>query len=333
MLINANGNVGIGTTAPSDVLSVSPIQYNTGTASQSASTTVVGSGTTFTSAMVGSQFVYKNGVSAGTITGYTDAAHITVSNSLTVASQGFSISYTGLQVSANGKVGIGTTAPAYTLSLGSNTGLNYDSAGVIGMWTGGTGRFQINGNTGLTDLNNTMWVQGSGNVGIGTTTPGAALEVDGSLKLTTGSGGGVIFADGTVQTTAVAGGIPAASTGTENIAIGQDTLSDNSTGSNNTAIGFAALDNNSTGYNNTAIGSAALGDNSTGSENTAIGEDALNDNSTGGSNAAMGQGALYHNTAGNSNTATGVHALYDNTTGSNNTAFGWTAGAAVFFRL
>ena len=45
----------------------------------------------------------------------------------------------------------------------------------------------------------------SGNVGIGTTAPGAKLEVDGNVKLTSGSGASITFADGTVQSTAYTG--------------------------------------------------------------------------------------------------------------------------------
>jgi len=48
-------------------------------------------------------------------------------------------------------------------------------------------------------------ITSSGNVGIGTTTPGALLEVDGNIKLTAGSGASVTFPDGTVQSTAYAG--------------------------------------------------------------------------------------------------------------------------------
>jgi hypothetical protein len=44
-----------------------------------------------------------------------------------------------------------------------------------------------------------------GNVGIGTTAPGAALEVNGSVKLTSGKGGSITFQDGTVQSTAYTG--------------------------------------------------------------------------------------------------------------------------------
>lgn len=44
-----------------------------------------------------------------------------------------------------------------------------------------------------------------GNVGIGTTMPGAPLEVNGSVKLTSGSGASITFADGTTQSTAYTG--------------------------------------------------------------------------------------------------------------------------------
>ena len=45
----------------------------------------------------------------------------------------------------------------------------------------------------------------NGNVGIGTTAPGAKLEVSGSIKLSANSGGSITFQDGTTQSTAYTG--------------------------------------------------------------------------------------------------------------------------------
>jgi len=48
-------------------------------------------------------------------------------------------------------------------------------------------------------------IASGGNVGIGTTNPGARLEVNGNLKLTANSGASITFPDGTIQSTAYVG--------------------------------------------------------------------------------------------------------------------------------
>ncbi len=121
--IDNAGNVGIGTIAPSGILSVTPFQSNTGTASQ-AGNIVSGSGTAWTSAMVGSQLVFSNGVSAGTITAFASATSLTVSSLQAVATMAYSIAHTGLQVGTNGKVGIGTVSPVEMLDVKGNINAN-----------------------------------------------------------------------------------------------------------------------------------------------------------------------------------------------------------------
>ncbi|HUD09394.1 MAG TPA: hypothetical protein VMR77_01135, partial [Patescibacteria group bacterium] len=204
------GKVGIGTIALSNMLSVTPSQYNTGTASQ-ALTTVTGVSTTFTSAMIGSQLVYANGVSAGTITAVGSTTSLTVSTSQTVASQTYNIAYTGLQVDNSGNVGIGLTSLATNAKLHiyanqSEEKLQLENAGgsawqiilagnsadayttyqstsgsnwSLGVDYSASQSFKISQSSGL-GLSDMFTILTSGNVGIGTTTPTANLDIGGS---------------------------------------------------------------------------------------------------------------------------------------------------------
>jgi len=71
-------------------------------------------------------------------------------------------------------------------------------------WGGASAGWAIgNGNdNGFSAL---MTILTDGDVGIGTTNPGATLEVNGKVKLTAGSGASITFQDGTVQSTAYTG--------------------------------------------------------------------------------------------------------------------------------
>jgi len=131
MVITSTGSTGFGTIAPNNFMSIAPVRYLVGTASQSG-TTVTGVGTTWTSAMVGNLFEFDNGTSAGTITGFTSATSITVSVSQTVTSQTYSIHYPGIEVSSTGAVGLGTTTPTAKLDVVTD-GLGTTSPDISGI--------------------------------------------------------------------------------------------------------------------------------------------------------------------------------------------------------
>ena len=98
--------VGIGSTIPLNMFSVSPVYYSTagnaaGTASQSTNT-ITAVGATFTNAMIGMQFIFADGTNGGTITG-TTATTLTVTSSQTVSpAQAFRIHVAGFQTTTNG---------------------------------------------------------------------------------------------------------------------------------------------------------------------------------------------------------------------------------------
>jgi hypothetical protein len=119
-----------------------------------------------------------------------------------------------------GSIGIGTTVPQAILNVHGNS-LNLGSGGIML-------DASDNGNPGSPDyylgINPFVIASGevgyqfktlsaaggttipltlsNGNVGIGTTTPGALLEVDGNMKLTAGSGASITFPDNSIQSTA-----------------------------------------------------------------------------------------------------------------------------------
>ena len=175
--LEVSGSVAIGTASPANPLTVTPTLYDTGTASQAA-LVVTGVGTTWTAAMIGSEFVYADGTSSGAITAFTDATHLTVTTSQTVGSQAYAIKARGLQVASDGKVGVGTETPTAQLHISSSV------AGLENLL------FRVDHGNHTSD-NPIMSITGSGLVGIGTAYPSAALNIqdDGLAFLVESEGG------------------------------------------------------------------------------------------------------------------------------------------------
>ena len=110
-----------------------------------------------------------------------------------------------------------------------------------------------------------------------------------------------------------------------NTVVGNTALINNTTGTRNTAVGNLALRCNTSGFSNTAIGNYSMPNNSIGNRNTAVGTCTLCKNTEGTQNTAVGNLALRCNTLGSLNVAIGQYALVTNTTGGSNTAVGSNA--------
>jgi hypothetical protein len=179
-----------------------------------------------------------------------------------------------------------------------------------------------------TDIDGIGTTISSGNVGIGTSTPGAKLDVGGHIWQT-GTGRSVFLGE-------YAGANDDLSSN-YNVFIGYSTGRNNTTGHDNTASGYYSLYANTSGSNNTASGHYSLYANTIGLNNTASGYEALRNNTTACRNIAIGTRALYSQSYNNggvpwisSNVAIGDSALYSNQPistdlGIHNTAIGHTS--------
>jgi len=180
-----NGNVGIGESSPQGRLHLK--KTDTGNSPQNAA---------------GNQLVIENGDSSGSAdiqflsasNGYNhiffgDAADANVGVLLyahTDNSMRFQVNATErMRIDSSGNVGIGTTSPSAMLHLsGTDPILKFtDTLGAddYGLFVNATGYF---GFYNFTDSRVDMAIDGSGNVGIGTTSPTHKLHVEGTVKVT-----------------------------------------------------------------------------------------------------------------------------------------------------
>jgi hypothetical protein len=194
MRITGSGNVGIGTTAPYTGLHLAN----------------AGAATTFS---LGNAVNTKQFMQIGTGADAAGYSYLQASS--------FNTAWNSLAINpSGGSVGIGTTAPWTTLSIGSPTAattyLSIDSAAAnqsaIEWRNAGTSKWILYRPNSSSDLrlydsaagaDRVSFQSNTGNVGIGTTAPTQKLSVAGTVESTTG---GFKFPDGTLQTTA--GGAP-----------------------------------------------------------------------------------------------------------------------------
>jgi hypothetical protein len=183
MRITSAGNVGIGTSSPSDVLDVFGSILSSGT-TQNRSLRLVNNSGTF-------EIAHRADISATIIS--TSATPLIISSSaeLTFGTAGTERA----RIDSSGNVGIGTSSPASKLDVQTASATNGGATfGVNGTMVGtiGTGGFSVNGGA-LTDFgiraaNNMLFSTGSGapermridsagNVGIGTASPQQQIHV------------------------------------------------------------------------------------------------------------------------------------------------------------
>jgi hypothetical protein len=246
---------------------------------------------------------------------WTDGANGTYLSFATEPIGASTIAAERMRIAADGKVGIGTTAPGQLLSVG----------GVVESLSGG---FKFPDGTVQTSAapkgTLTSSVSGFGDRTLTALTTGYGLAAFGDQALrynTTGDSNSALGSRALLSNT----------TGSANTAVGTASLIYNTTGGFNTAVGNAALQQNTTGLGNTAVGSSASRDNTTGNLNTAIGDAAALSTTTGGDNVAVGGQALKFNTISAGNTAVGVMSLLNTTSAAvgearYNSAVGHSAG-------
>jgi len=204
--ITSAGLVGIGTSSPGEKLTVAGnISLSAAQPYISLIDSIWGAGTTF-----------RTGVNTlGTATGDYQLFNVPTGKGFAFAQNNATNS---LVIDTSGRVGIGTSAPAFALDISASTDCvvrarvnSFTSAGFIGSTNNGTNNWffgsrkdTIGGNSGtdrfnlLYDTNAFLTVTTAGNVGIGTTSPGQALEVSGSGVFTGGvvGQGAIIGRDG-----------------------------------------------------------------------------------------------------------------------------------------
>ena len=311
------GSVGIGTSTPGSLLSLSGIANFTTATSTFYSTGGI-------SLTTGCYALNGNCLTLGSFSG-TLAVNQGGTGSTTLSGI--------LKGNGTGSILSAVAGVDYQAPITAGTGLSFSGNTLNNYWT-------LNGSNNL--YNNNSGTE----IGINNSSPSYSLDVGGFIN--TGAsygfkqaGNTILLASSTNDITAVgqsaltnyfnttanvgetALGYQALQNATSSgfdTAVGYQALKGNGTISSsgsNTGVGYAALTANSSGAANIGVGRFALGSNTTGSNNIGIGAFAMNSNQSGGANVAIGRNALFYDTTAGSSVAIGYQAGEGPTTVSN----------------